>query len=177
MHHFNFKSLAFYGIAISSVLLLFKVVTAYGETHLKAAPTLNSRYRLVLNDNLHLCKQSDAIFLNIQQSGVYLNGSIQSTNPNDKSTAASKSLPSLTGKLLNYQQVSLSGKVSRASLCHTPNSATPQNNPLSLVKIQAQLMDKRDLVGTLNMDAISEAMNLTAIPEKNTEKTEHLNPH
>jgi hypothetical protein len=36
MSHFNAKTLSFYGIAIGSVLLLFKTVSAYGETKLKA---------------------------------------------------------------------------------------------------------------------------------------------
>ncbi len=35
MNDFNFKSLGFYGVAIASVLILFKGVTAYGESHSK----------------------------------------------------------------------------------------------------------------------------------------------
>ncbi|KYC41317.1 hypothetical protein WA1_21655 [Scytonema hofmannii PCC 7110] len=176
MHHFNLKSLVFYGTAISSVLLLFKVVTAYGESNLKAAPTLNSHYRLVLNDNLQICKQSNPVVLNIQQSGVYLNGSVQSANLNTKMSTANKTTSSLTGKL-NHRQLSLSGKVPRAILCHTPNAATQQSPSLSLVKIQAQLTPKQDLAGTLSMDGSSEAINLTATPEKIPEKSNHLNTH
>jgi hypothetical protein len=33
MNHLSLKSLAFYGVAIGSVALLFKVVSAYGETN------------------------------------------------------------------------------------------------------------------------------------------------
>ncbi|KAF3885597.1 MULTISPECIES: hypothetical protein [Nostocales] len=176
MHHFNLKSLVFYGTAISSVVLLFKVVTAYGESNLKAPPTLNSRYRLVLNDNLQVCKQSEPIVLNIQQSGIYLNGSMESANFNTKMSAANKITSSLTGKL-DRQQLSLSGKVPRAILCHTASAVTAQSPSVSLVKIQAQLTPKQDLAGTLNIDGTSEGINLTAVPEKISEKSDHLNTH
>ncbi|QFS47250.1 hypothetical protein GXM_04740 [Nostoc sphaeroides CCNUC1] len=52
MNHFNLKSLIFYGVAISSVLVLFKTVTVYGENNLKAPPAINGRYRLTLSENL-----------------------------------------------------------------------------------------------------------------------------
>nr|WP_166482618.1 hypothetical protein [Scytonema sp. UIC 10036] len=176
MHHFNLKSLVFYGTAIGSVLLLFKVVTAYGESNLKPPPTLNSRYRLVLNDNLQICKQLDPIVLNIQQSGIYLNGSVELASLNTKMSAANKTTSSLTGKL-NHQQLSLSGKVPRTVLCHIPNAITQQSPSLSLVKIDAQLTPQQDLAGTLSMDGTSEAINLTATPEKISEKSDPLNTH
>ncbi|NJK77025.1 MAG: hypothetical protein HC786_17625 [Richelia sp. CSU_2_1] len=45
MNHLSFKSLVFYGMAIGSVSLLFKVVTACGETNLKAPPAIAGNYR------------------------------------------------------------------------------------------------------------------------------------
>lgn len=59
MSHFNLKSLAFYGVAIGSVLVLFKTVTAYGESNLKAPDKIGGIYRLEAQ-NLPEC-----IFLNI----------------------------------------------------------------------------------------------------------------
>lgn len=176
MNHFNFKSLVFYSTAISSVLILFKVVTAYGESNLKPPPTLDSRYRLVLHDNLQVCKQLNPIVLNVQQSGIYLNGSIASANLNNKMSVANATASSLSGKL-NHQQLNLSGKVPRTLLCHAPDVAVQQGSSISVVKIQAQLTPARDLAGTLSMDGASEAINLTATPEKINEKSDHLNSH
>ncbi len=73
MNNLNFKSLGFYGIAITSVLLLFKTVTAYGETNLKAPPVINGSYRLALDQNLSNCQPPEPLILNIQQSGIYFN--------------------------------------------------------------------------------------------------------
>ena len=52
MNHLSLKSLAFYGIAIGSVALLFKVVSAYGETNLKAARQLGE----VIASMLKVCQ-------------------------------------------------------------------------------------------------------------------------
>ena len=46
MTHFNLKSLTFYGGAITAVVVLFEVVTAYGESNLKAPINIDGRYRL-----------------------------------------------------------------------------------------------------------------------------------
>ncbi|HCF30241.1 MAG TPA: hypothetical protein DEV81_24275, partial [Cyanobacteria bacterium UBA11049] len=69
-NHFNFKSLAFYGIAIASVLILFKIVTAYGEKNLKAPVPIEGRYRLNLAQNIPICPQESNLVLDIQQSGI-----------------------------------------------------------------------------------------------------------
>ena len=61
MNNLNFKSLGFYGIAITSVLLLFKTVTAYGETNLKAPPVINGSYRLALDQNLSNCQPPEPL--------------------------------------------------------------------------------------------------------------------
>jgi len=68
MSHFNFKSLTFYGIAITSVLALFKVVTAYGESNLNASTSINGRYRLSYTQPN--CRQANALLLTIEQSGI-----------------------------------------------------------------------------------------------------------
>ncbi|XGB43278.1 MAG: hypothetical protein LVS60_05745 [Nodosilinea sp. LVE1205-7] len=76
MSHFNQKSLIFYGIAISSVVVLFRIVTWYGTTYLKAAKTIQGQYDLTLGNGLQ-CPPADSLVLTIQQSGIYLGGQLQ----------------------------------------------------------------------------------------------------
>ncbi|MCC5631116.1 hypothetical protein LC613_25260 [Nostoc sphaeroides CHAB 2801] len=116
MNHFNLKSLIFYGVAISSVLVLFKTVTVYGENNLKAPPAINGRYRLTLSENLPNWEKSDTLKLNIQQSGIYLNASVLRANPN----ADTDEKHSLAGIFRN-QQLNLSGKVGKSILCNIPH--------------------------------------------------------
>jgi hypothetical protein len=158
MNHFNFKSLAFYGVAISSVLLLFKTVSAYGENNLKAPPPVNGQYRLTLAENLPNCEKSDTLTLNIEQSGIYLNVSVLSANPN----ADTNEKRSLAG-LLRNQQLNLSGKVSKSILCNIPR---PQNDPLNSVTIQMQLVDKGNITGQLTVNGIPQTLKFTAVSQK-----------
>jgi hypothetical protein len=143
MNHFNFKSLAFYGIAIGSVLLLFKTVSAYGETNLKAPPAINNHYRLVLVENIPNCEKPEKLILNIQQSGIYLNASFLPVNTNSESPNNSANNDSLSG-IFSNQQLSLSGKVTRSMLCNIPAS---QNSPVHLVRMQMQLVKPGNLIG------------------------------
>ncbi len=76
MSHFNAKTLSFYGIAIGSVLLLFKTVSAYGETKLKAPPNIDGSYQFLQAENLPTCLQDQQLKLNVEQSGVYLFGNL-----------------------------------------------------------------------------------------------------
>ena len=157
MNHFNFKSLIFYGVAISSVLLLFKTVTIYGENNLKAPPLVNGRYRLTLAENLPNCEKSDTLTLNIQQSGIYLNASVLSAN----ASANTDEKHSLAGILKN-QQLNLSGKVGKSILCNIPH---PQNDPLNSVTIQMQLVDKGNMTGQLTINGIPKTLKFTAVPQ------------
>ena len=100
MKHVKWKSLAFYGLTIVAVLVLFKAVTIYGESNLKAAFEISDRYRLIFADNLSNCEKLDDLMLNIQQSGIYLNGSLLSALNNTDLTASHQK-PSLTGILTN----------------------------------------------------------------------------
>jgi hypothetical protein len=76
MSHFNAKTLSFYGVAIGSVLLLFKTVSAYGETKLKAPPNIDGSYQFLQTENLPNCLQDQQLKLNVEQSGVYLFGNL-----------------------------------------------------------------------------------------------------
>jgi hypothetical protein len=74
MSHFSLKSLSFYGVAITTVLGLFKIVTAYGETNIKATAKIDGSYEIVENKNLPDCLQDQKLNLIIEQSGIYLFG-------------------------------------------------------------------------------------------------------
>jgi hypothetical protein len=169
MNHFNLKSLTFYGVAISSVLVLFKTVSVYGENNLKAPPPVNGRYLLTLSENLPNCEKSDTLTLNIEQSGIYLNASILSANANPDTDKKH----SLAGIFRN-KQLNLSGKVNRSILC---NISRPQNNPLNSVAIKMQLVDKGNMTGQLTVNGIPQTLKFTAVPQKAQEKSQKLNSH
>ncbi|MCU0533119.1 MAG: hypothetical protein MUD14_04385 [Hydrococcus sp. Prado102] len=73
--HFNLKSLKLYGIMIGSVLVLFKAVTAYGETRLRAPLLVAGNYQIDLQ-SLPECLGTGNINLNLEQSGIYLFGNL-----------------------------------------------------------------------------------------------------
>lgn len=169
MNHFNVKSLSFYGIAISSVLLLFKTVTAYGEKNLQAPPVVNGNYQLKLAENLPNCKNLDHLVLNIQQSGIYLNASLFPENANTDL----KKQPTLTGILKN-QQLNLSGKVAPEILCYQPNS---QAYPSQSVIMQMQLADRGKITGQLTLNNTSQTLKFIALQQINPEPSQKLNNH
>jgi hypothetical protein len=81
MSHFNVKNISFYGVAISSVLILFKVVSNYGEAKLNAAANINGRYQFAPVVNLPDCLQGKQLNLKIEQSGIYLFGQLDVVVP------------------------------------------------------------------------------------------------
>ncbi|MBD2772455.1 hypothetical protein [Iningainema tapete] len=176
MHHLNLKSLAFYGVAIGSVLLLFKVVTVYGETKLKAPSQIEENYRLSFQKNLPICEKSDVLMLKIQQSGIYLNGFLLPADATTELFTSTTSNPTLTGRLSN-QQLNLSGKVSRTILCNIIGSQTPTNiNSFDSVSMLVQLVDQKSLNGQMNING-TDTIEFTAIPQKSQEQSEKLNSH
>jgi hypothetical protein len=78
MSHFSLKSLSFYGVAISSVLILFKVVSTYGENNLAAASQIGGLYQIVESQNLPDCLAQQKLNLTVEQSGRYLFGNLTS---------------------------------------------------------------------------------------------------
>jgi hypothetical protein len=156
MNHFHPKSLAFYGIAISLVLALFKIVTAFGEKHLQASPVLNSNYRLTWADNVPNCP----VKLNIQQSGIYLNASL---------LALSSEKPlALTGIWQN-QKLTLVGKINQTNFCNFPASQT--------VEIQMRSAPQGNLQGELIISTISQTLKFNATPEAAQVKPENSSSH
>ena len=164
MSHFNIKSLAFYGIAIGSVTVLFKVVTAYGETNLKAAPAIAGDYRFDAK-NLPECLKSDALVLTIEQSGVYLSGNLKSDNSSvDRKTTAEEK-PSLAGKWEN-QAWSLSGVVPNLIGCGESTGGASQK---SLVKLRG-IVEGESLKGKISLVENAAATDFTAQREAVTKQ-------
>jgi hypothetical protein len=106
MSHFNVKTLSFYGIAITSVLVLFKVVSTYGETKLNAAADINGTYQLASVENLPSCLEGKKLNLDIEQSGIYLFGNLAIL---PEATSASAVEIPLSGDFKD-NQVIMSGK-------------------------------------------------------------------
>lgn len=170
MNHFKLQSLVFYGVAIGSVLLLFKVVTAYGEANLKAASSIEGRYRLSLDQNLPDCLQLSDLVLNIQQSGIYLNGSLLTVENDAQQTKNAQNRPSLTGKLIN-QQLQLSGNVPISSICKQPVGSTAL-----AIAISSQLQGD-NLTGKLTLNQTSREIQFTAKRQKPTQPTGNSDSH
>ncbi|MEZ2227481.1 MAG: hypothetical protein ACBR12_07320 [Microcoleus sp.] len=145
MSHFNIKTLTFYGIAIGSVTLLFKVVTAYGETNLKAAPAIAGSYSFDAK-NLPECLKSDDLVLTIEQSGVYLSGNLKSNNNSVDRQKTNPEKPTLAGKWEN-QGLSLSGAVPNLTGCGKSTGDGSQN---SLVKLRG-VVEGESLKGKISL--------------------------
>jgi hypothetical protein len=140
-------SLAFYAIAISSVLVLFKVVTAYGESRLQAQKSIGGNYQMTLDANIPNCQQPKPLILEIQQSGIYLNAFLV------KNVNHSQVSPPLQGKFA-LQQLNLAGNIPANILCQ---SAIP-------ITIQAIIPSPDSLTGTATISG--KTIGFTAKPEK-----------
>jgi hypothetical protein len=70
---FSPKLALFYVGTIGAVVGLFMGVTSYGETHLRAAPKIQGRYRIISADGACLVGSS----LVIEQSGIYVNAALE----------------------------------------------------------------------------------------------------
>ncbi|WP_009633299.1 hypothetical protein [Synechocystis sp. PCC 7509] len=141
--HFNVKSLSFYAIAIGSVLLLFNVVTAYGESKLKAPKTIGGRYQLTLANSLPGCPQIAPLMLQLDQSGTYVNAAILKKEVLNSMSAEEKL--TLTG-LFKEQQLSLTGNVANSVLCDRPQASGE-----SAIALTSQI-EGDDLVGTISVN-------------------------
>jgi len=116
---FNAKWLTFYGVTIAFVVALFSVATNYGETNLKAQPKITGRYK-VIAENLPGCLKAKTLILSIEQSGIYLNGSLLESDHSTQEQTAAKKKPSLMG-LFQQQNLELSGNITQIQGCE--NSA------------------------------------------------------
>ncbi|MBD2690401.1 hypothetical protein [Anabaena catenula] len=168
-NNFNFKSLAISGIAIASVLVLFKTVTAYGENNLRATSLINSRYRLTLAKNLPNCEKGNSLILNIQQSGIYLNASLL---PPQANADTKKQFP-LSGKLQN-QELHLSGKIDTSNFCQLPSA---QNSPDQAITIQMSKLKNDHIPGQLKINNIPTTLEFTASAQTDQKEIPKTNSH
>ncbi|PSB28124.1 hypothetical protein [Stenomitos frigidus] len=137
-NHFTLKSLSFYGGAIAFVIILFSMVTAYGEANLKAPQKIAGRYQIPAQD-LPGCLKSEQLILLVQQSGIYLTGSLLTVDTVDTLEKRAIERPSMTGNWKN-QRLALHGDASYLPKCQGD------------VKIQGAIA-QQSLNGTLNLSA------------------------
>ncbi|HEY9620597.1 MAG TPA: hypothetical protein V6C78_09520 [Crinalium sp.] len=149
--HFNAKSLAFYVVAIGFVVVLFSVTTAYGNTHLHAPTAIDGRYSFAAS-NLPGCLKADKLILNIQESGIYLTGSLLSADADDRIVKIADERPSLTGEW-NDQQLTLSGRLSHLKNCD------------DTVHIQGTV-NQNALTGNIRLESASEVADFAAQREE-----------
>ncbi len=155
MSQFNVKMLTFYGVSIAFVAVLFKVVTAYGEANLKAAPAIAGDYRFDAT-NFSECLKSDALVLTIEQSGVYLSGNLKSDNKPVDGKTTTPEKPNLAGKWEN-QGLSLSGVVPNLTGCGKSTGGSQK----SLVKLRG-IVEGESLKGKISLVENAVATDFTA---------------
>jgi hypothetical protein len=139
MNHLSWKSLTFYGVALGSVVLLFKGVSRYGESHLKAPIPISGSY-LIPVKTLTGCQTSENLMLKILQSGIYLNGALSVAEPSGVLEKNTQEKPLLTGTF-HQQHLQLSGNVPFAQLCHASAGSTNASHSL-FVEIQANVTNE-----------------------------------
>jgi hypothetical protein len=133
MSHFSAKSLSFYAVAISSVLILFRVVSAYGETHLVASPKIGGKYELSEGQSLPECLANQALSLTVEQSGRYLFAKLGPQSSADFKTA---------------EGLFLSGSFKDNVMSLTGQGNLANCDPAVPITVQGRLEDNR-LVGKL----------------------------
>ncbi|MBD2200381.1 MULTISPECIES: hypothetical protein [Calothrix] len=173
MNHFNLKSLTFYGIAIGSVLLLFKTVSVYGESKLKAPPTINNHYRIALQEAIPNCGKPEQLILNMQQSGIYLNASFLPANPEAESSNSNPTHNHLSG-IFSNQELNLSGRIDKSVFCQISN---PKDNYVHSVKMQMQLINQGNFIGQFSLSGSTRVFKFTAVPDKTQVKSQQSKKH
>ncbi len=161
LKNLRFKTLSFYVFSIIFVLILFKIVTNYGENHLEAPPPISGNYLL---NNLQLCPKSQTMTLMIQQSGIYLSGSLLATEDNIN---PSREKPFLWGKW-QHQELNLVGQVSHRKLCGQFSDQSDPNE-IQNIKLKASLAN-HNLQGNLDFNPANQSLTFTA---KRVELLEH----
>jgi len=162
MGHFNLKSLTFYGVMIGSVLVLFNIVSVYGESSLKAPPNISGNY-LLESQNLPDCLKSEKLSLAIAQSGIYLTGRLTTQTQTIK-------LNGLLGNIITEkvstrsQPFSLVGKTDKLGNC--PQSA---GNASPEIQLQSQFQNKT-LVGQMQWSNLK--LNFTGTHQNLPDKEE-----
>jgi hypothetical protein len=154
------KSLLFYSVAIGSAIILFKTVTAYGESALKAPPPISGRY-LLQTQNLPECLKAENLVLNIQQSGIYLFGSLAPREKSSESTTEAEEKPSLSG-LLRHRQLVLSGTIPHLSGCDRSLHKSAEIKIIAELEPGAIAPQPQKLTGKITFNFISDSTEFTA---------------
>lgn len=164
MSHFNLKTLSFYGAMIGSVLVLFNIVSNYGENTLKAPVKIAGNY-LLESSNLPDCLKSKKLNLTIEQSGIYLAGELSLNLPdaeNSNSSEIQKVSPSssvLKTKNLD-QTIKLNGSM-------TPKNTIKETQVFVLTGQTSQLGDcaasENNLPKTMQLNSQFQKRNKTLI--------------
>ncbi|MFM7574381.1 MAG: hypothetical protein ACKO4S_14795 [Snowella sp.] len=162
MGHFNHKSLTFYGVMIGSVLVLFKIVSVYGESSLKAPPNIAGNY-LLENENLPDCLKSEKLSLAIAQSGIYLTGRLTTQTQTIKLNGLLDNASSDQASRRS-QPFSLVGKTEQLGDC-----PQPADNASSTIQLQTQFQNKR-LVGQMQWSNLK--LNFTGTHQNLPDKEE-----
>ena len=169
MSHFNVKTLSFYGLAIIAVVVLFNVVSAYGNANLKAPAPIGGQYRIKAQ-NLPGCLKSEELVLDIKQSGIYLVGSLLPAKIDVHTATIANEKPSLHGRLSN-QQLSLDGRLPWITGCN--HSAEPANVSKGSLSVQIQgSVNEKTLSGQITLSSIPTVAEFTAQRQAAAEKVE-----
>lgn len=173
MNNFKFKSVAFYGATIAGVLILFKAVSAYGESKLKAPTAISNHYRIALQEAIPNCEKPEKLIMNIQQSGIYLNASFLPANTDTDSSNIDANHNYLSG-IFSDQELNISGKLDRSILCNITN---PKNNYVHSVKMQMQLVNQGNFIGQFSLSGSTRVFKFTAVPDKTQVKSQQGKKH
>lgn len=115
MSHFDRKSLIFYGVAISSVVTLFSVVSRYGTARLKAPIAIEGNYQLQVEPS-EQCSEPPALQLRLQQSGIFVNGVLTADGPEAKAGEAAGKPFALDGSWRS-PELDLAGRSPAMTVC------------------------------------------------------------
>lgn len=159
MNRFTKQTASFYIGTIIFVLILFKVITTYGEATLKAPPSIGGSYKLEIEPQAN-CPNLGNNLLAIQQSGIYLNATLLPNNSSQALVEYPKLFP-LSGKL-QQQQLNLAGTIAHLDICSSSMANSTEKNSATTVQIQAKLVG-RNLQGKITINSQSESLKFTAI--------------
>ncbi|MFB2939223.1 hypothetical protein ACE1B6_28560 [Aerosakkonemataceae cyanobacterium BLCC-F154] len=160
------KILTFYVGAISFTLILFKAVNILAANYIQASPEIDGNYLFIDSNNLPGCLKAKNLLLSIQQSGIYLNGTLLARNSNQQLSGLTEKRPSLFGKWQKSSEkpLNLSGKVNQIDRCQK-----------QLVKIRGMIKSKT-LQGEISLTSFPEKVKFTAVKET-TQKSDKQTIH
>mgnify|MGYP001279858708 CR=1 FL=1 len=154
--------LAFYGGTVVAVIGLFSVTTRFGATRLNAPPRIDGRYPITTT-HLPGCLGEQTVVLQINQSGIFVNGALLPTQAQEGTLQAAAKRPPLTGEF-DHQTVWLSGTMPQIPGCQTPNNRSllgATNLTDEAITIEAKVQGTR-LTGTLQLRQASTRTSFTA---------------